>query len=65
MSGQLSVWPLTSSETQIELEGTYTPLLGVVGVALDSVGHGIAEASVTRFVEDVVRRIQEELPRAG
>jgi hypothetical protein len=66
MSGQLSIWPLTSSETQIELEGTYTPPLGLVGVALDAtVGHRIAEASVTRFVEDLVRRIQEQLPGAG
>jgi hypothetical protein len=63
LSGQLSAWPLTSSETQIELEGHYTPPLGAFGIAVDSaVGHRIAEASVRRFVEDLVEHIREALP---
>jgi hypothetical protein len=63
LSGQLSAWPLTSSETQIELEGQYTPPLGALGVAVDAaVGHRIAEASVRRFVEDLVEHIRAALP---
>jgi hypothetical protein len=63
LSGQLSAWPLTSSETQIELEGQYTPPLGGFGIAVDTaVGHRIAEASVRRFVEDLVEHIREALP---
>jgi hypothetical protein len=63
MAGQLSAWPLTSTETQIELEGEYIPPLGALGVAVNAaVGHRIAEASVRRFVEDVVQHIRDELP---
>jgi hypothetical protein len=63
MSGQLSAWPLTSSETQIELEGQYTPPLGALGNAVDAaVGHRIAEATVRRFVEDFVEHVREALP---
>lgn len=63
LSGQLSAWPLTSSETQIELEGQYNPPLGALGVAVDTaIGHRIAEASVRRFVEDLVQHIREALP---
>jgi hypothetical protein len=63
MSGQLSAWPLTASETQVELEAKYTPPLGALGIAIDAaVGHRIAEASVRRFVEDVIQYIRDELP---
>jgi hypothetical protein len=63
MSGHLSAWPLTTSETQIELEGSYTPPLGALGVAIDAaVGRRVADAAVRRFVEDVVERIRDELP---
>jgi len=63
MSAELSAWPLTSSETQIEIEGEYTPPLGPLGTAIDAaIGHRIAEASVRRFLEDVVERIRNELP---
>jgi len=63
MSADLSAWPLTSSETQLAIEGDYTPPLGVVGVAFDAaVGHRIAEAAVHRFLEDVVEEIRHQLP---
>lgn len=63
MSANLSAWPLTSSETQIEIEGDYTPPLGVVGLAIDAAaGHRIAEAVVHRLLEDVVEQIRLELP---
>lgn len=63
MSADLSAWPLTASETQLEVDGDYTPPLGVLGVAVDAaVGHRIAEAAVHRFLEDVVEQIRHELP---
>ena len=66
MSAQLSAWPLTATETQIELEGEYTPPLGSIGQAIDAaVGHRIAEASVRRFLENVVEQIRDDLGDKG
>jgi hypothetical protein len=60
---ELSAWPLSSSETQIEIAGEYRPPLGVVGNAIDAaVGHRIAEASVKSFLDDVVEQMRRELP---
>jgi hypothetical protein len=65
MKAQLSFWPLTSTESQLEIEGTYKPPLGVVGNVADAaVGHRIAEASVHRFLDDVVEQLRRELPEA-
>jgi hypothetical protein len=63
MSAELSAWPLSSAETQLEIEGDYRPPLGAVGKAIDAVAlHRIAEASVHRFLEDVVEQLRKELP---
>jgi hypothetical protein len=63
MKAELSLWPLTSSETQFEIEGTYRPPLGVIGNAADAViGHRIAEATVHQFLEDIVEQLRAELP---
>jgi hypothetical protein len=62
MEAELVVYPLSKDETQIELHGRYTPPLGSVGSALDSlVGHRIADASVHRFVSDVAALLRDEL----
>jgi hypothetical protein len=62
MEATLSVYPLSSRESQIDLYGRYRPPLGVVGTALDAmVGHRIAEASVLRFVQDIAARVNAEL----
>lgn len=62
MEAELLVYPLSRDETQIELHGHYTPPLGVLGSALDSlVGHRIADASVHRFVTDVASLLRGEL----
>jgi hypothetical protein len=62
---ELSAWPLSSTETQLEITGEYRPPLGVVGNALDAaVGHRIAEASVHRFLDDVVEQMKRDLPTA-
>jgi hypothetical protein len=62
MEATLSVYALSSQETQLDLHGRYRPPLGVVGNALDAlVGHRIAEASVLRFVQGVATRLSTEL----
>ena len=62
MEAELSVYPLSSSETQLDLRGEYRPPLGLVGTAVDSVIlHRVAEASVHRFLRDVSERLRQEL----
>jgi hypothetical protein len=64
MEAELLVYPLSRDETQIELDGRYTPPLGALGGALDSlVGHRVADASVHRFVTDVASLLRAELAR--
>lgn len=54
MKADLSVYPLTSTETQLDFSGVYEPPFGPVGKTMNAiVGHRIAEASVHRFVGDV------------
>jgi hypothetical protein len=62
MQATLSVYPLSFTETQLELTGHYDPPMGVLGSALDAVvGHRLAEASVHRFVREVVERLRKEM----
>jgi hypothetical protein len=54
MRATLSAYPLSKDETQLELVGSYTPPLGLLGDAVDALALGrIADASVHRFVADV------------
>jgi hypothetical protein len=62
MQAKLLVYPLSSSETQLEFDGTYDPPFGLLGEAIDSVaGHRIAEACVLHFVQDVAAQLRTEL----
>jgi hypothetical protein len=64
MSSVLTVYPLTSTETQLDFLGHYQPPLGIVGGAMDAlVGHRIAEASVHRFIGDVAHHLREQLSK--
>jgi ribosome-associated toxin RatA of RatAB toxin-antitoxin module len=61
MKGELAIYPLSFTETQVELKGHYEPPMGVLGSAVDAlVGHRLAEASVHRFVRAVVDRLRTE-----
>src|SRR5215813_855589 len=54
MKAELLIYPLTPTETQLELAGNYEPPFGFLGTAIDSVaGSRIAEASVRHFITDV------------
>jgi hypothetical protein len=64
MNAELSFWPLTSTETQLEIAGTYRPPFGLLGGALDAtIGHRIAEAAVHRFLGEIVEQLRTELGR--
>lgn len=61
MNAELTAYPLSATETQIDLRGHYDPPLGVLGDAIDlAVGHRVAEAAVHRFVSTVVERLREK-----
>ena len=54
MRATLRIYPLTPTETQLDLEGTYDPPLGWLGDAVDALAlHKVAEDSVAGFVRDV------------
>ena len=62
MRAELSLYPLTASETQLDLLGHYQPPLGAVGKVLDAVaGRRIAEASVHRFIMNVAEYLRNSL----
>ena len=62
MKADLAIYPLTSSETQLDLSGNYEPPLGFVGSVIDAaIGNRIAEASVHQFITDVASYLRAEL----
>ena len=62
MSAVLSIYPLTATETQLDLSGTYSPPLGLVGEALDAlVLHHLAKESVAGFIQSVAKFLREQL----
>ena len=62
MKAELSLYPLTATETQLDFRGLYEPPLGALGKAVNAiVGHRIAEASVQRFVTDVAQYLRKNL----
>ena len=62
MDGHLHIYPLSATETQLDFSGEYEVPLGVVGGLVDAVvGHGIAEASVLRFVKDIATHLRSTI----
>jgi hypothetical protein len=62
MKAELSIYPLTSTETQLDLWGLYEPPFGSVGKAMNAIiGHRIAEVSVHRFITDVAGYLRQAL----
>lgn len=61
MLAEVSAQPLSATETQLEMEGSYWPPLGPVGTAIDvAVGHRVAEAAVHRLLADLAEQIRDE-----
>jgi hypothetical protein len=66
MKAELSVYPLTATETQLDFSGVYEPPLGALGSAMNAVvGHRIAEASVHHFVTEVAEYLRTTLPKTS
>ncbi|MGA7622017.1 MAG: hypothetical protein WCA91_00430 [Candidatus Acidiferrales bacterium] len=62
MKAELSIYPLTATETQLDFSGLYEPPVGTVGKAMNAiVGHRIAEVSVHRFINDVAGYLRQAL----
>jgi hypothetical protein len=62
MKAELSIYPLTNTETQLDFLGHYEPPLGPLGRAMNVVaGHRIAEASVHRFIDEVAEYLRNTL----
>jgi hypothetical protein len=59
MHAELAVYPLTATETQLELRGHYEPPLGALGAAVNAlIGHRIADVSVHRFLSEVAGHLR-------
>jgi hypothetical protein len=62
MKGELSIYPLTSTETQLDFSGVYEPPFGPVGKTMNAIVlHRIAEVSVHRFISDVAGYLRRAL----
>ena len=62
MKAELSIYPLTPTETQLDFSGIYEPPFGAFGKTMNAiVGHRIAEVSVHRFVSDVAAYLRQAL----
>jgi hypothetical protein len=62
MKAELSIYPITATETQLDFKGVYEPPLGPLGKAVNAmIGHRIAEAAVHRFVTDVAEYLRKSL----
>jgi hypothetical protein len=65
MKGELALYPITATETQLDFGGSYEPPMGALGAALDAVvGHRIADASIHRFLSDVAHHLRSTLGNA-
>jgi hypothetical protein len=62
-SGTLVTWAEHDpKQSFIEIDGTYTPPLGVAGEAFDeAVGHSIATRSVHALLEDIAREVSDRM----
>jgi hypothetical protein len=62
MTAELALYPLSSTETQLDLKGSYEPPFGALGAVLDALaGHRIAEACVHQFIVDLAERLRRDL----
>jgi len=62
MEAELSIYPLTSTETQLDFSGVYKPPFGAAGKTMNAIiGHRIAEVSVHGFVRDVAGYLRQTL----
>jgi hypothetical protein len=64
MNATVSIYPLSPTETQLELDGQYEPPLGLLGAAVDSmIGHRLAKVAIHGFVSEVATCLRGVAPR--
>jgi hypothetical protein len=62
MKAELAIYPLTSTETQLDFSGEYEPPFGPLGKTMNAIVlHRVAEASVRRFIDDVAGYLRHTL----
>jgi hypothetical protein len=62
MTATLAIYPLTPTETQLALDGTYDPPLGVLGDAIDAVAlRRFAQSSVASFIRETATYLRRSL----
>jgi len=62
MAATLSLYPLSPTETQVELSGSYQVPLGTLGQAIDAIAlHRFAQASVAAFVREIAAGLRRTL----
>ena len=62
MTATLVAFALTATETQLELRGAYHPPMGKLHAVIDAAaGYRLAQASVTRCMQQVAGWLREEL----
>jgi hypothetical protein len=62
MNAELSIYPLTATETQLDFLGHYEPPFGAVGKVMNAiVCYRIAEVSVHQFVIEVAEYLRQTL----
>jgi hypothetical protein len=63
MEAEIEAHPVSKDETQLALFGDYRPPLGALGRGADAlIGHRLAEASVHRFLRELVDRLRIRIP---
>lgn len=63
MNAKLEIFPLSPTETQVTLSGTYKPPLGALGDTIDAAAlHKLAQTSVDSFVREVATYLRRTLP---
>lgn len=64
MTAVLTVYALSPTETQLDLDGAYVPPLGLFGAAVDAVAmHSFAQAAVKGFIHEVAAYLRNEISR--
>ena len=62
MKADLSIYPITATETQLDFDGFYKPPLGPLGKAMNAmVGHRLAETCIHRFVSHLAEYLRKSL----
>jgi hypothetical protein len=62
MKAELSIYPITATETQLDFNGFYEPPFGLMGKTVNAVaGRRLAEVCVQRFITDVAAYLRKTL----